>query len=321
MNISVSVATDLISVVMPCYNGAENITASVRSVLDQSYPQLELIVVDDGSQDNSLELLQQLAREDQRLRVYQQQNSGAGPARNHALRKARGSWIAFLDADDYWDPDCLQKLHAAAVAAGADMAYCGWQNVGLSGGQGEPFVPPDYARTDRAELLLGGNRWPIHGILSRREVIDSVDGFDERWTSCMDYDLWLHTAPFHAVVRVPEVLAFYRHHGGVQITGNRVRVALNHWRVQQKFLHAHPEISSRLGKKRIRELTYGYLLGRGYRCYWNRDLKAARPIFRKVMAGGYGTLRDWKYMLPSLLPMPLHRALIAVLGRDKETAQ
>jgi glycosyltransferase involved in cell wall biosynthesis len=307
---------DLVSVVMPCFNAAPHLAEAVKSALAQTYARVEVIVVDDGSTDDSWAILEQLARANPRVTAISQTNAGPAPARNRGLSAGKGDFIAFLDADDYWDPTCIEKLHRALRQGHADMAYCGWQNIGLPGGRGEPYVPPDYSDVDKAELFLAGNRWPIHAALTRRTVVDEAGGFDDRLTSCMDYDLWLRTAPFVTLVRVPEVLAFYRHHSDSQVTRNRARAALNHWRAQKRFLEAHSEIAARLGKRRVRELTYGMLLQRGYMCYWDRDLGAARTIFRRVIRARYGRFRDWKYMAPALLPLPVHRRLISLFGSD-----
>ncbi len=196
-------------------------------------------------------------------------------------------------------------------ASGADLAYCGWQNIGLPGGRGEPFVPPDYGGGDLVEQFLGGCRWPIHGVLTWRACIEAIDGFDERWSSCMDYDLWLRLAPTVRVVRVPEVLAYYRHHGGVQITGNRLRVARNHLAIQRRFLRTHPEVVRRLGRARVRALVYGELRQRAFTAYWQRDLVTARPLFTTCLRAGFFHAVDLKYMLPALLPAALHRRLVS----------
>lgn len=300
----------LISVIMPCFNNSATIARSVSSALDQSYHNLEVILVDDGSTDNSREIAFDLHDKDSRLKVVTQENQGPGPARNRGLKEARGEFVAFLDADDYWDTNCLGKLHAALVSSNADLAYCGWQNIGKDEAGSEPFIPPDYAGVEKVELLLGGCRWPIHAALTRMTAIDEVGGFDERWTSCMDYDLWLRMASTHMIVRVPEVLAYYVHHEGEQITKNRLRGAVNHWRIQLEFIHRHRELVNRIGKKRLRELTYGELLRRAYISYWSRDLEVAQSLFRLVMKGGYGGIRDWKYMLPALLPGKWYKKLI-----------
>lgn len=311
--------TPVISIIMPCYNAAAHLAQSVGSVLAQTRADWELIIVDDGSTDASWQELQRLAATDPRIRVLRQPNAGAAAARNRALLEARGVHTAFLDADDSWHPEFLESMEAALASdPDAGIAYCGWQNLGLGGGRDAPFVPPEYENSDKIQALLGGCRWPIHAALVRTEAIHDSGRFDERLSSCMDFDLWLRLGTIHRLVRVPRVLAYYHHHGGEQITKNRARIALNHWRAQQKYLRANPAIRDQLGDARARQLTDGELLQRGYASYWKRDFIAARQIFRAVMARGYGKARDWKYMLPALLPLPIHQALIRLLERSRK---
>lgn len=308
---------DLISVIMPCFNAEATIENSTVSVLEQSEPNFELIVIDDGSKDASLSIIYQLQAKDARLKVFSKHNEGPGPTRNYGLKQATGEYIAFLDSDDFWDENFLKIMKAELFRSGADLVYCGWQNLGIKGGRGEPFIPPDYENTNKYEIFLGGCRWPIHGALTRRSAIDAVGGFDHRLTSCMDYDLWLKIATSHKIQRIPKVLSFYQHHEGEQITKNKARLAFNHWLVQQNYIAEHPEVVDKLGTEKIRDLTLGELLNRGYECYWKRDLKAARTIFRAVMKNRYGSWRDWKYMLPSWLPYQLHRALIEKMDASR----
>jgi hypothetical protein len=134
----------------------------------------------------------------------------------------------------------------------------------------------------------------------------------------MDYDLWLRLATRHVIVRVPEVLAFYVHHEGEQVTKNRLRGSLNHWEVQKKFLRNHPEVVKQLGRRKVRDLTYGVLLTRAYQSYWDRELHVAHSLFRKVMKGGYGRMSEWKYMLPALLPQSAYRRLLGTIDRRRE---
>lgn len=306
-----------VSVIMPCHNAAVHLPASVGSVQAQTHTDWELVIVDDGSTDDSWQVLQKLAHADSRIKLFQQANAGAAAARNHALREAHGAYTAFLDSDDTWHPEFLEAMMAALAAdPDAGIAYCGWQNIGLGKGRDDPFIPPEYENSDKVESLLGGCRWPIHGALVRAHIIKDAGCFDENLSSCMDYDLWLRLGTLHPLVRVPRVLAYYHHHGGEQITRNRARIAMNHWRAQRKYLRANPDVINALGKKRIRQLTTGELLHRGYASYWKRDLPTARIIFRAVMQQGYGTLRDWKHMLPAWLPESWHRRLIELGDRD-----
>jgi len=113
-----------ISVIMPVYNAEETLIRSVQSAQHQTLKEIEIICVNDGSKDNSLKLLEELAKEDSRIRVLSQENSGAGPARNLALSKARGEFISFLDADDkYASDNALESLYVAAKRNGVLMNF------------------------------------------------------------------------------------------------------------------------------------------------------------------------------------------------------
>ncbi|NJS14186.1 MAG: glycosyltransferase family 2 protein [Sphingopyxis sp.] len=109
------------SVLIPVYNAAETLPATVRSVLTQSQPDFELILVDDGSRDASLAIMLELAASDRRIRVVQQANGGVAAARNLAMELARGRFLAFLDADDLWHPKKLAQ-HAAFHVHWPDLA-------------------------------------------------------------------------------------------------------------------------------------------------------------------------------------------------------
>ena len=306
-----------ISIIMPCHNSAEHVAASVASALGQTFGDTELIAVDDGSGDATLDILN--AIDDPRLRIIAQENRGVSAARNRGLDAAQGDYVAFLDADDSWDPSCLEKLHALLSRhPEAVLAYCGWRNIGLSGGRGEPYIPPDYEGPGKLEALFASCPWPIHATLTRRAAITAAGGFDTRFVTSEDYLLWLGIALDRPIVRVPEVLAFYHFHAGQQATGDAMRLALDHWQVQREFLAAHPGVAGRLGPRKVRELTHGELLDKGLACYWDRNLEAARPIFRRVMRTGYGKPQDWKLMLPALLPLSLHRALVQLADRDSQ---
>jgi glycosyltransferase involved in cell wall biosynthesis len=309
---------DTISIIMPCHNSAAHVAASVASALEQTYRDIQLILIDDGSTDNTLDVIRGI--EDTRLSIIHQDNCGVCAARNRGLAEAKGSFIAFLDSDDNWDPQCLEKLHAALVRdKNAALAYCGWQNLGLPGGRGTPFVPPDYEKQGKIESLYGNCLWPIHAALTKRTAIEEAGGFDARFITSEDYLLWLKIGVRHKIVLVPEVLAYYHFHGIQQATGDRERLARNHWLVQRDFLKANTWLARQLGRGRIRELTHGELLKKGLVCYWGRDLDSARPIFRLVMRAGYGKLADWKLMLPALLPKSLHKTLVHLTDRTDES--
>ena len=306
--------TPQISIIMPCYNARGHLPRSVGSVLGQSFQNWELIAVDDGSSDETLAWLQ--SQRDPRIHVHSQPNQGVSAARNAGLQRARSEYVAFLDADDTWEPLFLAEMHAALSSRpNAVLAYCGWQNLGLPGGQGQPFVPPDYETPGKQEALFANCRWPVHAALVRRAAVLAAGGFDTHLTNAEDYALWLRVASNAPIVLVPKVMAYYHFHGSAQASAHAARAALQLLQAQDQFLRERPQFAGALGHRRVRELTLGRLLARGYEHYWKRDLRNARPMFRAVMRRGYGTVSDWIHMLPAWLPEPWHHRLLSMRDR------
>ena len=113
----------LVSVVMPCYNAAPFLRQAVDSVMQQSYDDVELVLIDDGSSDESPAIAAELARQHaERIRLLRTDRKGPYPARNAGLAYTRGEFVAFLDADDYWAPDFVARLHAALVGSASHGA-------------------------------------------------------------------------------------------------------------------------------------------------------------------------------------------------------
>ncbi|WP_200379302.1 glycosyltransferase family 2 protein [Rubrivivax gelatinosus] len=304
----------LVSVVMPAYNAAPYVEQAVRCALDQAGAEVELLFVDDGSTDTTAEIVQRLQAEyGPRLTLLRGARGGPYPARNRALQAARGEFVAFLDADDWWEPDFVTTLLQALQASGADIAYCGWRNVGegISGGRAEPYVPPAYEDGDPVEHFLRGCPWPIHGALLRRQVVDAVGGFSERLFSSMDYDLWIRLlAVTRNMVRVPRVLAYYRWHGSGQISAVKWRQVLHAWQVRRDFVAANPALVAHLGAARRRELVDGPLLEQGRTLFWRRDLEGARHLLRRALATGAWRAADLPLLAAAQLPLPVFAALV-----------
>ena len=299
---------------MPGFNAAPYVEQAVRSVLDQTCRDVELIFVDDGSTDTTGAILLTLRREfGDRLTLLLTQRVGPYPARNLALSRARGNFVAFLDADDWWEPDFLESMLDALLLGHADVAYCGWQNVGdgVAGTRGRPYLPPDYLIGDTTEHFLTNCPWPIHAALIRRSVVEQLNGFSERMFSSMDYDFWIRLLPVTSrMVRVPRVLAYYRWHGGGQISATKWRQVLNAWRVRRDFVLANPALVAHMPPARRKELVDGVLLQAGYEAFWRRDLDSAQPLFRQALRTGAWHGKDLKYVVASLLPSAVFRALV-----------
>ncbi len=309
-------ARPLISVVMPCYNAAPYVEQAVASALGQTYGNVELIAVDDGSSDGSEAILIKLAEAHPgRMHLAYTGRLGPYPARNVGLKHSRGEFVAFLDADDWWASDALEKLHAALQEGEADIAYCGWQNVG-DGVESAPYVPPAYEAEDPVAHFLRACPWPIHAALVRCELVERLGGFSERRYASMDYDFWLRALGAGARIRrVAEVLAFYRWHNLGQVSAVRWRQVLDALDAQQAFIRDHQGRVAHLPAERLRDLTEGHVLRQAYRAFWKRDLVSAQKLFRHAAAKGSYRLADLRHVLVAMLPYALYSGLVQLADR------
>lgn len=211
-----------ISVVVPCFNAERYISATLRSVLGQGLSAIEVIVVDDGSQDASADLVQSRFPG---VTLLRQPNQGVAAARNLGIAHASGEWVAFVDADDIWLPDKLAAQWALLQSnPEARMAYTAWQ-VWQSTDPGPPAqlvadlaaAAGDEARWAGAsgwiypELLLDCCVW-TSTVLAQTALLRELGGFDSSLRIGEDYDLWLRASRVTPILRVPRPLALYRHH-------------------------------------------------------------------------------------------------------------
>jgi GT2 family glycosyltransferase len=184
-------ASELVSVVIPCFMVSEYIGEAIESVLRQTHKNFEIIVVDDGCPD-SKKLKSTLLPYKLRLRYIRQENRGVGSARNTAISYARGEWIAFLDGDDIWRPNYLAEQIAVARSSNADCVYPNALYFGASSLNGRDYMDvfPSSGPVTVESLALGVCHVFV-GALVRAEALRNVGGFDERLRSCEDLDLWL----------------------------------------------------------------------------------------------------------------------------------
>lgn len=204
---------------MPAYNAAPYIAESIRSVIEQTHKNWELIVLDDGSTDGTAGVAGDIAKDDDRVKVIPGSNLGQGRARNVALGYARGEWVAFLDADDLWLPDKLIRQLQAARRTNADVVFSdGWifvENDSSDESQSFGTITGEFNGAEMFRLLFEKNRIPMPSVLVRRRTLEEVGFFDgdERWNrNCEDYELWLRLAEHGAVFYgMEEKLVRYRH--------------------------------------------------------------------------------------------------------------
>ncbi len=204
-----------VSVITPAYNAAEYLPAALNSVLTQTFSDWELIVVDDGSTDNTQAVVAALGeRFDGRLKYFYQANRGLPAARNAAIEQSTGEYLALLDADDVWLPNRLER-----TVAELDRQ----QHVGIVHSQvaridptgrviEKPPAPPAKYLSGSISRHLYHRRAHIlcPTVLFRRTCLHSVGVFDEHMRATEDRDLWFRIARHFDVAYIPEVLAYYR---------------------------------------------------------------------------------------------------------------
>jgi glycosyltransferase involved in cell wall biosynthesis len=211
-----------VSVVIPVFNAARHLDATLASVFAQTFTNLEIVAVDDGSADRSLEIL---ARHGDRVRLVQQANAGSAVARNRGVEEARGTWIAFLDADDLWSPDKVQRQLDECRElpwSYTDSVFLGGVNDGRRDSElsGKP-------RGHVLEALVRGNFISTSTVMIRREVFLASGGFDASLRSIQDWECWIRIAAAHPIGYVDAPLMKYRVHS--TSTSRKTRVTLpNH---------------------------------------------------------------------------------------------
>ena len=221
------------SVVMPAYNTAATIGAAVDSVLAQTRPDFELIVVDDGSTDETSTLVE--AIRDPRLRLIRQENRGAAAARNAAVVEARGRYVSFVDSDDLWLPTYLETMASTLELASPEVGFAytdAWMLdptgswIGTSTAmtaQRPPATPPPTAEALLLELL--DRNFVYNAVTVRRTVLEQVGPFDQALRAAIDYEMWIRIAAHgHTALRAPGLLAVYRCSRPGSISLNRDRV-------------------------------------------------------------------------------------------------
>jgi glycosyltransferase involved in cell wall biosynthesis len=249
------------TVVMPTHNTAETIGPAVRSVLAQTRPDFELIVIDDGSSDETVAVVESIDGGG-RIRILRREHTGAAAARNTGVMEARGRYVSFLDSDDLWMPGYLEAMGSTLDASPAcGFAYTdAWTLDSKTARIGRSTAmalqrPPDQPPFDPNSLLveLLDRNFVYTATTVRREVFSRVGLFDESLRAAIDYEMWLRIAASgYTAARPPGLLAVYRVARPGSISSSRVTVNASLVTVYER-LAANETLSSqarRIARKR-----------------------------------------------------------------------
>lgn len=219
----------LVSVVMPAYNAERYISSAVQTVQAQSHAGWELLIVDDASSDSTLRLAQDMASQDKRIRVFAQPvNGGVAKARNAALEHAQGTYIAFLDSDDLWEPQKLAQQLEFMESEGVLVCYSQYLRIDESGEPLGPVFPP--AEVDYRKMLKSNFIGNLTGIYNC-EILGK-QFFSE--FKHEDYVAWLALVKKAGSARgVGQILAKYRVYRG-STSSNKLRTIAWQWRIYRQ---------------------------------------------------------------------------------------
>ena len=277
----------LVSVILPVYNGSQYIADTVESVLRQTYRNLELIVVDDGSTDGTLAVVEKFAP-DARLRVISQPNSGVARARNRGLETARGEFIAPLDADDLWDPRKIElqvrRMQECGPATG--LVYCWWVWID-SEGRVLDRSPHWRIEGDGLARLIEINYTGNASVpLYRRSCLAKIGGYDEgleaqQGGGCEDWDVSLKVAETHRVAVVPALLVGYRRRAGSMSTQSG-EMRRSSGLVMNALRHRRPDLAPQVFRQSSDQFSL-YLAGVSF---WSGAyVRAAGHALRALRSG------------------------------------
>ena len=222
---------DLVSIIMPSYNTADFIDRSIKSVINQTYTDWELIIVDDCSTDNTEEIVNSFS--DERIKFFKNEtNSGAAVSRNKALREASGRWIAFLDSDDLWHPEKLERQIAFMVENDYKFTFTDYRIH--QNGEWLPYVytAPNVVNKRKMKDYC---YFSTITVMYDREFIGLIQ--IEPVKKNNDYAMWLRIIEKTPAYRFPECLSYYIKHEGSISSGSKLKLIKHHyilWRVAEK---------------------------------------------------------------------------------------
>lgn len=197
-----------VSVVIPAYNSETTIKQSIESVFNQTIKDFEIIVIDDGSTDETSLILKSIA--DDRLKVFRQSNSGVSSARNKGINKAKGRFIAFLDSDDYWLPNKLEiQLNYFQKDQNLDLIstsaiFCTKYKL--------KYKNSERKKGRTFKRLLKGNHILTSSCMVKRDLLENYSGFDSSITLGEDWEFWLRLAKENRFLTISDPLVLYKVH-------------------------------------------------------------------------------------------------------------
>jgi len=292
----------LVSAVIPTYNSAHLAPEAVQSVLDQTYANVDIVVVDDGSSDNTVDCLKAFGSA---ITLIRQDHQGPAVARNRGIRESTGEMVAFLDSDDVWLPEKLDRcVEALRARPQAGVVYTALRMRELDTGRRYKLSQYTHEGWMARDLFLECKGVNTSTLVVRRSCLDAVNGFDEDFFRAQDWDLMLRLAEQFQYAHVPEVLTERRLHAGALSVRHRDLYAKYNLMVTQKAVARKPGLYAGLENDALARAHVRF----GLDHYRDFNMAEARVEFQRSLSYRWnGTA--FNYLLRTYLPAGLVRAL------------
>ena len=263
----------LVSVVIPVYNAKDFINETINSVLNQTYTDFEIIIVNDGSTDGTTNELEKI--EDTRIRIVHQKNTGHSCARNRGIKESKGKYIAFLDADDLWE---MEKLNSQVKFLESNTEYVCVYTKGSLIDQRKKFIRnisfEGYSGKILDKLLLNALALHCSSLLLYKSIFEEIGVFDDKLKAYEDWDLFLRISQKHLIGYINKSLFMRRFgHGG---NSDRTSVAESYLTDAFKIVEKYND--ENVSKNKI--ISYIYKM-EGFRKYYYNETKVTRYYFWK----------------------------------------
>jgi len=306
----------LVSIIIPCYNGGAFINEAISSILAQTYTNWELIIIDDGSTDNSKEIITSRL-DNKKIRLLEnKRNLGIARTKNKGVRNSKGEFLAFLDQDDVWAEDKL-RLQAARLKADPDLAIVCTGMFFTDPALNKTSVFTGYDDTNQERALKELYITPINSssiMMIRRSALESDAPFNENLRGWDDYELLMRLAVRYKIGYIKEPLVKKRiHAGGAQ---RLTEVTREEEMVFKDVLDLHPFL-----RQYKKERDAAFFLGRATEYLQSGDLRAARRLAGKRLGIRPLSPASWMLFFVTLLPAPIAtlaiKIILVIAGKTK----
>lgn len=286
----------LVSVIMPTYNRKGMVERAIESVLKQTYQNLELLVVDDGSSDGTADAVAHFCK-DPRFHYQCQQNCGQSAARNRAIAAASGDLIAFLDSDNYWALDKLRRqLNFWSGKVGYDILYSECISIDIVGNILKSAELTQRPSGQILNQLVLGNFITNNTVLISRRCFQELGGFDESLRIAEDYDLWLRFATRYAFLYHPEQVTYYCVEGERLSAREEENIKFN-FKILGRFFQQYPDRVTPWGQRK----ALGNLLVWQIESRWNKGVHpSVRDVLHSLSCNPLD-LRVWRHLAKLLI--------------------